>query len=137
MWIALRACLPERLPTGGIAEGQNNDDLYRHLVREFNTMGLAYLHILYVRNDPLLEEIRKAFNGVLVLNRPGRRREQVGADVAAGLVDIEALGVMALANPDLVHRLRTNVPFNAVRQALFYAGGGAEGYIDYPALDAG
>jgi N-ethylmaleimide reductase len=53
--------------------------------------------------------------------------------VAAGLADIEALGVMALANPDLVHRLKTRAPFNEVRSALFYAG--AEGYTDYPFID--
>ena len=73
--------------------------------------------------------------GALIVNRPGRAREQIGSDVAAGLADIEALGVMALANPDLVHRLKTGAPFNEVRTALFYAGGGAEGYTDYPFTD--
>ncbi len=123
--------------TNGIAEGSDNDELYRHLAATFGGMGLAYLHLLYVRGeDPLLAEIRKRFGGVLVVNRPGRTREAVGSDVAAGLADIEALGVMALANPDLVRRLRTGAPFNDVRPALFYAGGGAEGYTDYPSLGA-
>lgn len=122
--------------TGGIAEGQDNDDLYRYLAVEFGKMGLAYIHILYARIDPLLEDIRRSFDGPLILNRPGRLREQIGADVAAGLADIEALGVMALANPDLVPRLRTGAPLNDVRPALFYAGGGAEGYTDYPVIDA-
>lgn len=124
------------LPTGGIAEGTGNDDLYRHLATEFDRMGLAYLHLLHVRQDPLLEQIRKAFRGVLILNRPGRSRDRIGTDVAAGLADIEALGVMALANPDLVRRLKTGAPLNDLRPALFYAGGGAEGYTDYPTLDA-
>lgn len=123
------------IPAGGITEGQDNDDIYRYLVAKFNEMKIAYLHILYVRTDPLLAEIRKAFRGVLIVNRPGRKREQVGSDVAAGLADIESLGVMALSNPDLVKRLETGAPFNEVRPALFYSGGGAEGYIDYPPLD--
>lgn len=123
------------VPTGGIAEGSENDALYRYLAAEFATMGLAYLHILFVRvEDPLLADMRRTFRGPIVLNRPGRQREQVGDDVKAGLADIEALGVMALANPDLVARLKTGAPFNDVRPALFYAGGGAEGYTDYPAL---
>lgn len=122
------------VPTGGIAEGTGNDDLYRYLVGVFGQMGLAYLHILYVRNDPLLAQMRDAFKGPLIVNRPGRVREQVGADIAAGLADIEALGVMALANPDLAERLKTGAPLNEPRRALFYAGGGAEGYTDYPAL---
>jgi len=48
---------------------------------------------------------------------------------------MEALGTMPLANPDLVHRLKTDAPFNEVRKNLFYAGGGAEGYTDYPVLE--
>jgi len=118
-------------------EGSGNDDLYRYLAAEFDTMDLAYLHLLFVRGeDPLLAELRGLFRGTLVLNRPGRQRHRIGADVAAGLADIEALGVLALANPDLVERLKVDAPLNEVRPALFYAGGGAEGYIDYPTLDA-
>jgi 2,4-dienoyl-CoA reductase-like NADH-dependent reductase (Old Yellow Enzyme family)/putative NADH-flavin reductase len=123
-------------PTGGIAEGQDNNDLYRHLAAEFDKIGIAYLHILNAGNDGLLADIRKAFKGTLILNRPGRPREQVGADVARGLADMESLGVMALANPDLVTRLKTAAPFNEVRPQLFYSGGGAEGYTDYPTLDS-
>ncbi|WP_294252559.1 alkene reductase [uncultured Sphingomonas sp.] len=126
------------VPTGGIAEGAGNDDLYRYLATEFDTMGLAYLHLLFVRGeDPLLAALRERFRGTLVLNRPGRQRDRIGADVAAGLADVEALGVLALANPDLVERLKRGDAFNSVRPALFYAGGGAEGYTDYPTLDAG
>ena len=123
------------IPVHGITEGQQNDDLYRHLLTELNGLGLAYVHILYVRNDAFLQEIRKTFRGVLIINRPGRKREQIGSDVTAGLADIESLGVMALANPDLVMRLQTGAPFNEVKPTLFYAGG-AEGYTDYPALQA-
>ena len=122
--------------TGGIAEGEANDDLYRYLSAELGKMGLAYLHILHVRSDAFLAEIRSAFGGPLVLNRPGRPRDQIGADVAAGLADIEALGMMALANPDLVQRLKTGAPLNEARRVFFYAGGGAEGYTDYPSMDA-
>ena len=41
---------------------------------------------------------------------------------------------MALANLDLVERLKTGAPFNEVRASLFYAGVGGEGYTDYPRL---
>lgn len=124
------------LPTGGIVEGQDNDDLYRYLAAEFDKMGIAYLHLLHIGNEILAADIRKAFGGVLIVNRPGRQRDQIGSDVASGLADIEALGTMALANPDLVERLKTGAPFNEVRKDLFYAGGGAEGYTDYPTLTA-
>lgn len=75
-------------PTGGIVEGQDNDDLYRYLAAELDKVGIAYLHILSAGNDALLSDIRKAFGGTLILNRPGRKREQVGSDVAAGVADI-------------------------------------------------
>ncbi len=108
-------------PSGGIKEGQSNDDLYRYLAAEFDKMGLAYLHLLHAGNEDLVADIRERFSGVLMVNRPGRKRKQVGSDVAAGLADMESLGVMALANPDLVARLTTGAPFNDVRSHLFYA----------------
>ncbi|WNJ92290.1 alkene reductase [Bosea sp. 685] len=123
------------LPTGGIAEGSVNDDLYRYLAAEFERIGIAYLHVLHIGNEALLADIRQAFGGVLIVNRPGRSREQVGTDVAAGFADMEALGTMALANPDLVARLKQGALLNEPRVPLFYAGGGAEGYIDYPSLE--
>jgi N-ethylmaleimide reductase len=124
------------LPTGGITEGRENDDLYRHLAAKLSPLGLAYLHVLNGGRDDILADMRSVYRGTIVMNRPGRTHEQVGADVAAGLADVEAVGVMALANPDLVERLRTNAPLNEVRPAFFYAGGGAEGYTDYPRLAA-
>jgi N-ethylmaleimide reductase len=38
---------------------------------------------------------------------------------------------MALANPDLVERIRAGAPLNTPDPATFY-GGGAAGYTDYP-----
>ncbi|WP_398683933.1 hypothetical protein [Streptomyces akebiae] len=42
---------------------------------------------------------------------------------------------MALANPDLVGRVRTGAALNTPDPATFY-GGGAVGYTDYPVLTA-
>ncbi len=120
---------------GGVAEGNENDDLYRYLAAEFDKLGIAYVHVLHIGNETLLADIRKAFGGVLIVNRPGRTRDQVGTDVAAGSVDMEALGSLVLANPDLVVRLKTDAPLNEVRKDLLYAGDGAEGYTDYPVLE--
>jgi 2,4-dienoyl-CoA reductase-like NADH-dependent reductase (Old Yellow Enzyme family) len=46
---------------------------------------------------------------VLVV-RYGRNRGQIADDVAAGLADVAPLGRFALANPDIVERLRSNAP---------------------------
>lgn len=57
----------------------------------------------------------------------------LGADVAAGLADVEPLGRFALANPDVVERLRTGTSLNEVDPTTLY-GGGAAGHTDYPTL---
>jgi N-ethylmaleimide reductase len=42
---------------------------------------------------------------------------------------------MALANPDLVTRLKTKAPLNQPNPATFF-GGGEAGFTDYPTLAA-
>ena len=79
--------------------------------------------------------MRKLWKQSLILNRPGRPRDQVGADVTAGLADLEAYGQMVLANPDFVERLKAGAPMNEADRATFF-GGAARGYTDYPALEA-
>ncbi|WP_027062191.1 alkene reductase [Mesorhizobium loti] len=119
----------------GIDEGVDGPDVYRLLVTELEKLGLAYVHVMHQGNQPLLADIRKLWSGALILNRPGRAREQIGADVASGLADLEAYGQMVLANPDFVERLKFNATMNAAVQATFY-GGTALGYTDYPTLNA-
>ena len=99
-----------------------------------NKLGLAYVHVMHLGNDVLLQDIRKLWSGTLILNRPSLPREQIGNDVSAGLADLEAYGQMVLANPDFVERLKTNAPMNPADRNTFF-GGSAQGYIDYPRLD--
>lgn len=121
------------VPMNGIDEGAEGPDLCRYLSGELNQLGLAYVHLLHVGNEPLLADIRKLWKQVLIVNRPGRPRDQIGSDVKADLADIEAYGQAILANPDFLARLAKNAPLNAGDRKTFYAGG-AEGYIDYPTL---
>ncbi|AXI83258.1 alkene reductase [Xylella taiwanensis] len=118
----------------GIDEGAEGPDLYRYLVAELGRLGLAYLHIVDQGNEALLADIRTLWKSTLILNRPGRPREQVGADVASGLADLEVYGTMVLANPDFVARLKSNAPMNEAYRESFY-GGTEKGYTDYPTLN--
>lgn len=118
----------------GIDEGPDGPDLYRHLVAELDSLGLAYLHLMHQGDEPLLADVRKLWTGMLILNRPGRPREQVGADVMSGLADLEAYGQMVLANPDFVRRLETDAPMNEPRREGYF-GGTERFYTDYPTLD--
>ena len=119
----------------GIDEGADGPALYRHLVEELDELRLAYLHVIDTGNEPLLRDIRSLWKQPLVLNRPGRPREKIGADIASGLADLESYAQMVLANPDFVARLKANAPMNTADRATFF-GGDAKGYTDYPALDA-
>ena len=118
----------------GIDEGAQGPDLYRYLVSELNKLGLAYLHVMQQGNESLLSDIRELWKGTLILNRPGRPREKIGADLAAGVADLEAYGSMVLANPDFVERVKKSAPLNDARRESFF-GGTAQGYIDYPFLN--
>lgn len=118
----------------GIDEGVEGPDLYRYLVAELDKLGLAYVHVMHQGNEPLLADIRKLWKGNLILNRPGRPREQVGSDVASGLADLEAYGAMVLANPDFVERLKANAPMTEPHREGFF-GGTERFYIDYPAMN--
>ncbi|WP_321876784.1 alkene reductase [Paraburkholderia bannensis] len=117
----------------GIDEGAEGPALYRYLVAELDKLGLAYLHIAHQGNESLLAEIRALWRGTLIVNRPGRPREQVGADTAAGVADLESYGAMVLANPDFVERIKTDAPMNEPRREGFF-GGTEKFYTDYPTL---
>jgi 2,4-dienoyl-CoA reductase-like NADH-dependent reductase (Old Yellow Enzyme family) len=121
---------------GGIDEGAEGPSLYRYLVAELDKRGLAYLHVMHGGGDQrLLGDVRALWKRSLILNRPGRPRDQIGTDVALGLADLEAYGQMVLANPDFVARPKTGTPMNEADRASFF-GGAAQGYTDYPALEA-
>src|SRR5690606_23929132 len=97
---------------GGLDEGDEHEELYRHLVRELARLDLVYLHVSHGGNEALLSDLRRLWPNVLIVNRGGRPLDAVGADVAKGLADIEAIGRWALANPDFVERYRIGAPLN-------------------------
>jgi N-ethylmaleimide reductase len=111
-------------------------ELYRTLVPALAPVGLAYLHVMHLGNDALLGDIRTAWPNTLIVNRAGRSREAIARDVADGVADMASVGQMALANPDLVTRIRAGAPLNAPDPRTFF-GGDAHGYTDYPTLTGG
>ena len=121
------------LTSSGIDEGADGPDLYRYLIAELDKLGLAYVHVLHLGNEPLLADIRALWKGALILNRPGRARERVWSDVSSGVADLEAYGAMVLANPDFVERLKTGAAMNAPQREGFF-GGTERFYTDYPTL---
>ena len=113
-----------------IAESDTHE-LYPGLVNALAPLNLAYLHIMHFGDDALLTKIRDLWPTALILNRAGTELSTRVTDIDNGTADLISVGSLALANPDLVERLRTGAPLNTPDPATFYQGG-ALGYTDYP-----
>ncbi|MGY2896758.1 alkene reductase [Deinococcus sp. UYEF24] len=122
-------------PGNGVNDLREDDirDVYPALISELAPLGLAYLHIGQGRDEELLAQLRREWPGKLILSRGGIPLESRFKDLESGLADVVAVGVAALANPDLIERLQAGAPLNPPDQSTFY-GGDERGYTDYPAL---
>ncbi|GBG94266.1 NADH-dependent flavin oxidoreductase [Ligilactobacillus salitolerans] len=120
---------------GGVNEGENGAALYHYLVSELNKLNLVYLHMMHVGHEEVLADIRKTWKNSLIVNRAGRKMTDVSLDLDNENADLVSVGTWALANPDLVERLKIHAPLNEVDKATVYVNNGAVGYTDYPTLN--
>ncbi|XOQ67641.1 MAG: N-ethylmaleimide reductase [Pseudomonas helleri] len=112
---------------------------FDHLVTQLDALGLVYLHVVEgatggARNvAPFdFDALRQRFKNTYIANN-GYDLELANARLAEGKADLFAFGRPFIANPDLVERLKTGAPLANLNATTLY-GGGAAGYIDYPAL---
>lgn len=140
-----------RLSPYGIANDSGEDEpmpLYSHLVRELDTLGLAYLHLIEPRasgagqrevdrqDAPSAARLfRPMWHGALIA-AGNFRGDSANAMIAAGDADAIAFGRYFISNPDLPERLREGVALTPYNRATFY-GGGEAGYLDYPTMAQG
>jgi 2,4-dienoyl-CoA reductase-like NADH-dependent reductase (Old Yellow Enzyme family) len=121
----------------GDAHGIGDSDLsavFHHAARELGKRKLAFLCARESFDQPSLgPSLKKAFGGVYIANE-GFTAESAREAIASGTVDAVAFGKSAIANPDLVERIRTGAPLNAPDPSTFY-GDGPVGYTDYPFLE--
>jgi N-ethylmaleimide reductase len=82
----------------------------------------------------ILEVVKPHYSGILIGNG-GMSPPDAEKLVHEGQLDIVAFGRPFLANPDLPARIRQGGPYNEPRSVGWY-GGDAEGYTDYPVLQA-
>jgi N-ethylmaleimide reductase len=126
----------------GVLETDPDDVLatYGTLVDGLRPLGLAYLSVLHAEPaGELVQELRRRFGGKVIANSGFGRvttREEAVQLIEAAHADAVAVGRAIIANPDLVERWRGEHPENPPVPATFY-GPGAEGYTDYPFLEAG
>jgi N-ethylmaleimide reductase len=130
-----------RISPGGtfndIAETET-EQTYAALLEGLSPLGLLYLHILEGPATDFHQQLRKQWNGTLILNTGFTGpSDLVTAQEAVdtGTADLFCIGRAFLANPDLVERLRTGADLNEPDMSTFYTGG-AKGYTDYPLLSA-
>ncbi|MEW5425027.1 alkene reductase [Amorphus sp. 3PC139-8] len=109
--------------------------------------GVAYLHVIEpeVSGDgsreaalktaapDVLAGARARFPGALIA-AGGYDRARAETAVRAGRADLVAFGRPFISNPDLIERLRDDVPLAPWDRRTFYTRG-PEGYVDYPFRD--
>jgi N-ethylmaleimide reductase len=118
----------------------NSIALFTRAARELNRLKIAFLEMRASAPEstfrPALRQavpdIRRAFDGVLVLNSD-YSFERASAALQAGEADAIAFGRLFLANPDLPERFARRTELNTPNPATFYSPG-QTGYTDYPVL---
>lgn len=114
---------------------------FDYIVDELSKLDLVYLHVVEgVPGGPPVvqpfdfDALRRRFKNTYIANN-GYDLERATARLSENENDLVAFGHHYIANPDLVERLKTGAPLSNLNPATLY-GGGAQGYTDYPALDA-
>jgi N-ethylmaleimide reductase len=135
-----------RLSPNGDSQGVDDSDpeaIFLPAAARLSELGIAFLELrepgpdgTFGRTDVprLSPKIRSVFGGPLIVNSDYFTREGAQAVLDSGVADAVSFGRAFLANPDLPVRLRTGAPLNAGDSKTWYSAG-AEGYVDYPALD--
>lgn len=109
-------------------------ETYTYLVEQVATLDLAYLHVaLFGTPVDYHGLLKPRFNGAYLMGG-GLDHQAAEAALESGRADATVFGAAFVANPDLPARFRNGAPLNEPDRATFY-GGGAQGYVDYPALE--
>ncbi len=120
--------------------------LFAHLMRQLAPLGLAYIHVIEGATGGPREVEGRPFDyaamktayraaggrGAWMVNN-GYDPRTAEAALASGHADLVSFGKAFVSMPDLAERIRRGGPYQGLDRATLY-GGGAQGYIDYPAL---
>lgn len=124
-------------PRGDAHDMRDSNPLatFSYVARELGRRSIAFICAReHLGDNRIGPQLKAAFGGVFIANE-GFTRESAEQIIAAKEADAVAFGKLFLANPDLPQRFALKAPLNEWRSDTFYKGG-ADGYVDYPALDA-
>lgn len=113
------------------------DATYDYLSKELNKLGIAYVHLVdhSAMGAPAVpvemkKTIRNNFKNTVIL-AGGYDKERAETDLENGLGDLVGYGRPFINNPDLVERLKNDLPLSAdLKMDLFYTAD-EKGYTDY------
>jgi len=132
-----------------MAHYDDMDELYATLADALGPRGIAYVHVMDQsgftmgetkgesfadRVDRLLKRMRQGLGPIALILAGGMTLERAQRLIDTGLIDLAAFGQPFIGNPDLVARLKHGWALNVSDRATYY-GGGANGFIDYPAYE--
>lgn len=114
--------------------------LFSYAVTKLNALRPVYIAVVEGATGGAREfgipfdfqSLRRRFRGTYIANN-GYSLDLAAKTIERDAADLIGFGKPFIANPDLVRRLRNGVPLAVPDTTTFY-GGGARGYIDYPAL---
>lgn len=131
--------LSPRIPYNDMGDS-NLEQTYMFAVEALEKKKVGILHFMESGTlpegaKPLAPGARKLFSGIFVLN-VGYDQTSAEQAIETGLADAVTFGTLFISNPDLPERFRLRAPLATADTATYYTGA-EDGYIDYPALDAG
>ena len=117
---------------------------FGYLARQFDQMGIGYLHIVEprIKGNVTIEDdgqglgakfFRPIFHGTMI-TAGGYTRDTGEEALNNNTADFIAYGRLFISNPDLPKRFALNAELNKYNRSTFYTSG-EEGYIDYPSLN--
>jgi N-ethylmaleimide reductase len=114
-------------------QDDNPVETFTALLQAAEKLGLAYCHVIRMSSTGLdnIQIVKDNFGGRLIVN-DSYTFEEADRTVRSGIADAVSFGRFYVANPDLVHRFRHNLPLARLDSKTLYTPG-PEGYIDYPA----
>lgn len=130
----------------GDIDDANRQETYTYAVRELNERKLAYIHLVSPRVDgaedaeTVMDLGPEHFRPLIksptrLIVAGGYTPDDAESLLNRGIADAVAFGRLFISNPDLPKRIELGAFLNAYDRGTFYARG-AEGYLDYPTLDA-
>ncbi len=129
-----------RISPYGVFNGMQPDaemkELYRQLILSLNKFNLVYIHIVdhsAMGAPPVGDEIkimiRQNFKGAYILSG-GYDLKKAELDLSEKKGELVAFGRPFISNPQLVEKLKNNLPLTMPDQQTFYTPG-EKGYTDY------